>query len=77
MLIPNRCSRVAVSKHFREQIITDHHDTVYWILLCAENDSLPKSVFLREWHEGRHLPEMCSMCFFLLWRHKADVRSAL
>ena len=26
--VPNRC-RVAVSKHLREQIITDHHDTVY------------------------------------------------
>ena len=59
--VPNKC-RVAVSKHLREQIITDHHDTVYCTLLCAENDSMPKSVFLRERHEGRHLPEIFSMC---------------
>ena len=26
--VPNRC-RVAIPKHLREQIITDHHDTVY------------------------------------------------
>ena len=26
--VPNRC-RIAIPKHLREQIITDHHDTVY------------------------------------------------